>query len=73
MIQATLCSTIDINSSLTDTSPTVPSIASIDLIGGKMDQHIHPWVELDVDLDYLINIEKKFINWHLFMNENRML
>ena len=55
---------IDINLSLTDASPTVPGIASLDVIGGKIDQHIHPWVELDVDLDYLINIGENFINGH---------
>jgi hypothetical protein len=33
-------------------SPTIPSMASIDVIGVKMDQHIHPWIELDVDLRY---------------------
>lgn len=32
--------------------PTIPSIASIDVIGVKMDQHIHPWIDLDVDLQY---------------------
>lgn len=39
-----------INLSLTYVSPTIPSMACVDVIGVKISISIHGWMELDIDL-----------------------